>query len=203
MSDNRKADRRISKSLRPIFPENRGLGPNRRGRRKPCKNCVVLEQQVRLQVDQIESLVTELKTIAAERDELKKVNRAWYSTGGMVSVERIIELEQKVTTLEKFCREFVYYEDNPHEHKLISEQLSDLQAENIRILANVGGDMKLVESNANEWVKAKQQRIEQLEAQLNHDGTTNSQRCDRCHLANFFNGEEFKCWNCGLEHVDE
>ena len=46
-------------------------------------------------------------------------------------------------------------------------------------------------------------KINELENQLMLEGTTNSQRCDRCHLANFFNGEEFKCWNCGLEHVDE
>lgn len=26
------------------------------------------------------------------------------------------------------------------------------------------------------------------------------QRCNRCHLANFFDGDSFKCWNCGLEH---
>ena len=49
----------------------------------------------------------------------------------------------------------------------------------------------------------QQERIAELENQLMLEGTTNSQRCDRCHLANFFNGEEFKCWNCGLEHTGE
>jgi len=49
----------------------------------------------------------------------------------------------------------------------------------------------------------KDHKIKELENQLILEGTTNSQRCDRCHLTNFFNGEEFKCWNCGLEHTGE
>lgn len=81
-------------------------------------------------------------------------------------------------------------------HDCISYLKSKINQLENTLALNAGNECSL-----NNEIEARDAEIKELEAQLNLDGTTNSQRCGRCHLANFFNGKEFKCWYCGLEHT--
>ena len=47
---------------------------------------------------------------------------------------KVKELEAERDQLKSFCQEFVYYEDNPHEHKLMSEKLDQLKKDLLKLL---------------------------------------------------------------------
>lgn len=98
--------------------------------------------------------------------------------------------------------ETISYSQRKPEHRTIVFQARDA----IKELDAENEDYQAVNAEQLKYVKeapALKTKIKQLETQLNLDGTKHSQRCDRCHLANFFNGDEFKCWNCGFDHLED
>gem|GEM_PF-5041097 len=109
------------------------------------------------------------------------------------------QLKAEVERLRAFCKEFVWGEDNPHEHQLLEEERNELLIEKVELVCE-RDDLKA--------------EVERLETELNaktersggwSDDPVTCCRCGQARLAkNAFKPDIYKdewmCWLCAGKH---